>query len=47
MDWNDPNYSVLHTFTEHVLIRNHNDAMIQKLDSPKVSTDATGQLPKV
>ena len=36
----------MHIFAENVLIRNHNDAMIQKLDSPMVSIDAIDHLPK-
>ena len=45
---NDPIYpdDVLHTFAENVLVRHHNDAMIQQFDSPMVSTDVIDQLPK-
>ena len=48
IDQNDPNYpvDVLHIFAENVLLRNHSDAMMQKLDSPMVSINAIDQLPK-
>ena len=34
IDQNNPNYpkNVLHIFEDNVLVRNHNDAMMQKLD---------------
>ena len=48
IDQNDPNYpvGVLHIFAENALLRNHSDAIMQKLDSPTVSIDAIDQLPK-
>ena len=48
IDQNDPNYpvDVLHIFAQNALVRNHNDAMMQKLDSPMVSIDVIDQLPK-
>ena len=48
IDHNDPNYpvDVLHIFAQNALVRNHNDAMMQKLDSPMVSIDVIDQLPK-
>ena len=47
-DQNDPNYpdDVLHLFAENILVRNHNDIMKQKLDSPMFSIDAIDQLSK-
>ena len=48
IDQNDPNYpvGVLHIFAENALLRNHSDAIMQKLNSPMVSIDAIDQLPK-
>ena len=48
IDQNDSNYhvDVLYIFAENVLVRNHNDATMQKLDLPMVSIDAIDQLPK-
>lgn len=48
VDWNDPSYPdyVLLIFAENVLVRNYNDAVIQKLYSPIVSTDTIYRLPK-
>ena len=47
-DQNDPNYpdDALHWFAENVLVRNHNDIMKRKLDSPMFSIDSIDQLPK-
>ena len=46
--WNYLNYpdNLSHIFVGNKHVRNHNDAMIQKLDSPTISLDATDQLTK-